>query len=263
MRQLLRRLYSIWCLVCFVGIFLILYPFFWLSHQWQAYTWAGYLNRLWAWSFLRLSGLPYHIHWHFRPSKDGVYIMCSNHNSYLDIVMMGLIAPPRHVFVGKASLTKPPLFGSMFARLHIPVRRESKIDAYKSLLRMKEAVANKRSVIIFPEGGIREHQLQRLAPFKEGAFRLAIVCKLPIVPVVFPYNWRVLPDDKRFLPRWHRLEAVVLPPIDTRAYSEAQIDELKRETYERIFATLHQYYPNIQHAYLSTASKKTSPKPSS
>ncbi|WP_051633149.1 lysophospholipid acyltransferase family protein [Thermonema rossianum] len=247
MTILLRRIYSIWCLLCFLIPFLCLYPFFWLAYYRRAYTTIGYLNKIWAWCFLRGSGLPFKVHYHFRPSPKAVYVLCSNHNSYLDIILMGLIAPPRHAFVGKHSLTKVPLFGRMFAKLHIPVKRESKTAAYKALLKMRAAAQAGRSIIIFPEGGIRVHELDRLAPFKDGAFKLAIDLQIPVIPIAFPFNWKVLPDDQRFLPRYHRLEAVVLPPIPTKGCTEEDLETIKQRTYDAIYQALKAYYPDLKY----------------
>lgn len=247
MTTLLRRIYSIWCLLWFLIPFVCLYPLFWLAYYSRAYALIGYLNRFWAWCFLRGSGLPFEVHYHFHPSSRAVYVLCSNHNSYLDIVLMGLIAPPRHVFVGKDSLSRIPLFGRMFAKLHIPVKRESTTASYKALLHMRKAAQQGRSIIIFPEGGIRVHELDRLAPFKDGAFKVAIDLQIPIIPIAFPYNWKVLPNDHRFLPRYHRLEAVVLPPVQTKGCTQQDLEHIKQRTYDAIYQALKAYYPDLKY----------------
>ena len=53
--------------------------------------------------------------------------------------------------------------------------------------------------MIFPEGGIPNRDHPKMAPFKDGAFRLAKSLKLPIVPVTFTNNYRLFSDPTHLL----------------------------------------------------------------
>lgn len=55
---------------------------------------------------------------------------------------------------------------------------------------------------IFPEG-TRNKKRDSLLPFKRGAFRVAITCKVPIIPVVFsPYYF--INDEKKVIGRGNK-----------------------------------------------------------
>jgi len=50
------------------------------------------------------------------------------------------------------------------------------------------------SIIIFPEGGIKEKYVPQLQPFKDGAFRLAALHQIPLVPISFLNNYQLFAD---------------------------------------------------------------------
>jgi 1-acyl-sn-glycerol-3-phosphate acyltransferase len=238
----LQRIYTFWCLLCFLIPLVIFMPFFMLFHQRKQWHHGIYLiNKIWAKFYFAFCLIPVHIEWRFKPKKKEQYIFCANHNSYLDIVSMGLVVHGQHAFVGKEALAKVPLFGYMFRRLHIPVKRESHVDAYKALQKMKEKVAEGKNIIIFPEGGIYSQNPPRMARLKDGAFRLAIETQKAIVPVTLPFNWYLLRDDDKFLPRWHVMKAIVHEPIETKGMSLEDLPALKKRFYQVIDQELDQY----------------------
>ena len=165
---------------------------------------------------------------------------CSNHTSWLDIVIMGIIAKGDHTFIGKSSLTKIPLFGPMFRKLYITVDRTSRQHSYQAFQQSLDAIDKGRSVIVFPEGGIRG-TAPYLNSFKDGAFRIAIEKEVPIVPVSILYNWKIM--DKSFLPRWHRGKAIVHEPLLTTGLTLEDVDALKAKTYATIEQSLKPIYP--------------------
>ncbi|WP_264433489.1 lysophospholipid acyltransferase family protein [Flavobacterium agricola] len=104
----------------------------------------------------------------------------------LDIMLMVLVAKNNpFVFVGKAELAKIPVFGFVYKRTCILVDRKdlkSKKNVYSEA---HEKITSELSVCIFPEGGVNDDESAVLDPFKDGAFRLAIEHKLPILPITF------------------------------------------------------------------------------
>ena len=62
------------------------------------------------------------------------YIICPNHKSYLDIVLMYLIIPHDFAFIGKSELLRWPVIRFFFKRgVDIPVYRDSISKAAKCL----------------------------------------------------------------------------------------------------------------------------------
>ncbi len=240
----LRRAYSAYCAFWFCGIFVLLFPLFWLSAQrlaWHRY--GGTLIRLWATLFFPISGLPLRIR-EEAPRRAQPCIYCPNHTSYLDIPVTASRMPGYFVYMGKASLGRIPLFGWFFRNLHIPVERSQRTSAYRSLQKAAGVIDRGGSLVIFPEGGIPDPPHPQLGKFKDGAFRLAIEKQVPIVPVTIYDNWRVLPDDGRFLIRWQpHLRLCYHAPIATEGLTLADLPQLRQQTYEVLAHALHEAFP--------------------
>jgi 1-acyl-sn-glycerol-3-phosphate acyltransferase len=243
----LKRLYSFWCYFWFLGLFLLLFPFFFIFLQKEVwYPKAHYLNRLWGQLFFPICFIPTDFEYRSTIDWKATYVFCANHGSYLDIAVMGMLIPNFYAFIGKEAITKVPLFGYMFRKLHIAVNRESKVSSYQTILRSTEMLEKGRSIMIFPEGGIRSKNLPFMIPFKDGAFKMAIEKQVPIVPITFPYNWLILPDNSKLLFTRHVLKAVVHEPIPTIGLTMNDMETLKQQTYDVIDTELKRYYPTGQ-----------------
>ena len=102
----------------------------------------------------------------------------------------------------------------------IPVRRGFGPSALEAIASCREALANRVSVMIFPEG--TRSATADLLPFKDGAFRLAIDAGVPILPLAVHGTATALrKHDWRF----GRSTAVVrvLEPIDTAGLTPADV----------------------------------------
>ncbi|MEQ8684656.1 MAG: lysophospholipid acyltransferase family protein [Imperialibacter sp.] len=243
MKLFFNRLYVGYALLVFSITFLILFPWFLLGIYYPSTSRVVLkVNYWWAIVYFFLIGLPIGEEWRFKRDGRQNYIFCSNHFSYLDIPVMGFVHSPC-VFVGKSSIAKVPLFGFMFRKLHIMVDRErarSRAEVYK---RAAIALDEGKSVIIFPEGGIKVLHSPKMTPFKDGAFRMAIEKQIPIVPVTIPYNWIILPDDNRFVIRFKRPKIVLHEPIDTKGMTIDRVNELKDECFKVIDEELRSRFP--------------------
>jgi len=163
--------------------------------------------------------------------KPCIYI--ANHFSYADIITMPLIANDA-CFVGKQSIKKVPLFGYYFSSLHITVNRDSVRDRAKVLDKNIEAIKLGKSLIMFPEGGIRTTNPPYQTKYKDGAFRTAIKLGVPIVPISLTNNWRLLPDDGKFIFRDNKIRIVIHEGIDTTTYTEEDIGRLRDKAFSVI-----------------------------
>lgn len=245
--KVLLRVYSTYGLIVFAGVFLLLLPLFlllMLKRSWHPY--ALLLNQFWARAFLMLMFIPAKVEWRTRLKKKQPCVFVANHFSLLDIVVMGYMPKP-FVFVGKAVLAKIPLFGYMFRKLHITVDRENYRSRYNALLESYRAVEEGKSVVMFPEGGIRSETPPKMASFKNGPFKLAIEKQIPIVPVTLPFNWKILPDDGKLLMRPKRPKVIMHEPIMTAGMHCEDIDFLKEQTFQVLDKELSIYFPHIQH----------------
>ena len=102
------------------------------------------------------------------------------------------------------------------------------------MIKCGEAIDENISIGIFPEGTIPKNGTYHLIPFKEGAFRTAIEKQVPIVPVTIPYNWIILPDDGKVMPRRHLMKMILHEPIETKGMTLDQVKELSDRTFNII-----------------------------
>jgi 1-acyl-sn-glycerol-3-phosphate acyltransferase len=238
MMKILRRVYSTYCLLVFAGLFLILLPLFFIFIQREKWHYFAYkLNYIWASTFYFLCGFPVEQVFPEKWDKSKQYIICPNHTSFLDITLLGL-TPLYFVFVGKSSISKVPLFGYMYRKLHITVNRNNLKSKYETLRRSLQAIDNGKSLVIFPEGGIFTENPPEMARFKDGPFRIAIEKQIPVIPVTIPYNWYILPDDGKMLVHWRKAKIIYHEPIPTQGMELDDVDKLKDRVYNIINSEL-------------------------
>jgi 1-acyl-sn-glycerol-3-phosphate acyltransferase len=240
-------LYTIWAAFCFVLLFLCLFPFFWIFLQKESWKpQAHYLNRVWAKILFFLIGIPVKVQYEFEPDRNKAYVFCANHFSYLDIAVMGLIIRNYFAFVGKASLKNVPLFGYLFRKLHIMVDRSDPNSRAKSLSRSIKALQSGRSIMIFPEGGIKSTNIPQMhLPLKDGAFVMAIQQQVPLIPITFLNNYKIQHDDELLIyPQ--AIRAIIHKPIDTTGMTQMDVERLKNRFVEIVQGTLDRHNNAVQ-----------------
>lgn len=167
---------------------LILLPFLLISiikESWYPFFFK--MARLWSKFILIGMGFVYRVNREQIPEENKSYMFIANHTSMADIMLMLVSVKNPFVFVGKAELAKIPLFGFFYKRTCILVDRSSPRSRQAVFLRAQKRLKTGVSICIFPEGGVPEEHIE-LDDFKDGAFRLAINHKIPIVPITFADN---------------------------------------------------------------------------
>ncbi len=162
------------------------------------------------------------------------YIVVCNHNSYMDVPLTSPGIPGPNKTIAKVEIAKVPVFGLMYKRGSVLVDRKSDESRKRSYSKMKEVLQSGLHMCIYPEG-TRNQSAQPIQRFHDGAFRLAVDTKKPILPAVIFYTARVLPRHKSFYFWPHRVEMHFLPPVDPASMSVA---ELKEE----VFHIMKDYY---------------------
>ena len=95
-------------------------------------------------------------------------------------------------------------------------------------------------MMIFPEG--TRSRDGELHPFKKGAFRMAIMTQLPVIPVTVNGTWEVWPPESKLFYKGHA-SVVIHEPIPTAGMAVQDIDTLRNRVYDTIeeqFRVLHQ-----------------------
>jgi len=228
--KIIRGIYSGYAAIVFIILFILFMPFLLIPIAFPSlFNLAGIINRIWAKIFFTLIFMPLHIEYREALSTKKQYVLCPNHFSYLDIPIVGA-GKINAVFVGKSDMEKIPLFGYMYKKLHITVDRSSLKSKYSTYIRSLEAIDHGKSLVIFPEGGILSTNPPQLARFKDGAFRVAIEKQIPVVPVIIPDNWIILPES--LLLRWRKPRIIFLEPIETKGMSLNDLGTLKEKVFK-------------------------------
>jgi 1-acyl-sn-glycerol-3-phosphate acyltransferase len=234
----LRTIYTAYAFIAFVIVFLLVFPLFLIPIFFKKqFNLVGIINRVWAYLYFPLIGLPWKVEYHQKLDPKKNYIFCPNHFSYLDIAIMGLNSH-NTIFVGKSQMESIPLFGFMYRHLHITVDREKLSSRYSTYTRSLAALDEGKSLVIFPEGGIISHRPPTMSRFKDGAFRCAIEKQVELVPVTIPFNWIILPDAKHLRLHWRPLKLIFHKPIDPSAYTLTDLEAFKEKVYQTIDSEL-------------------------
>jgi 1-acyl-sn-glycerol-3-phosphate acyltransferase len=94
----------------------------------------------------------------------------------------------------------------------VPVKRGFGPSAVEAMARCREILAQRVSVMIFPEG--TRSTTAELLPFKDGAFRLAIDAGVPILPLALHGTASALPKHDWRFNRSTAVVEVLLTPAD-------------------------------------------------
>lgn len=144
---------------------------------------AYWFHQMWARSNLFLMGFWYVLEKDKETlDKNKQYVIISNHSSIMDIMLIySLMRNHPLVFVGKAELAKLPFFGFVYRKSNILIDRKNLSSCMQVFKQIQEKVDSGKSVCLFPEGGVPNPSIF-LDHFKSGAFSIAIIKKIPIVP---------------------------------------------------------------------------------
>ncbi len=240
LKILFATFYRIWFYILLMSYILVFLPIILISiikEDW--YPMFFWLARRWSYFILFGMGLKPVVHWETKLEKGKSYMLVANHTSMLDIMLMLYVNKTPFVFVGKAELAKIPIFGFFYKRTCILVDRES-IKSRKAVYDSAQQKLSKGyGVCIFPEGGVPDDESILLDDFKDGAFRLAIEHKIPIVPMTFLDCKKRLPYSFKGGPG--KLRVVVHPIIPTQILEIEDRRTLKYEVRDVILKTLQRY----------------------
>jgi len=178
------------------------------------------------WAALLLTACGARVRWHGRErlpaGQPCVYI--ANHLSMIDVWVMLLLVPAHTRFVAKQELFGIPIFGwALRAAGFIPVDRGNRREALRSLAAAGERVRAGCPVVLFPEG--TRSRDGRLAPFKKGAFHLALGAGVPVVPVAITGSFQVFPPGALRV-RPGPIDVFVETPVDVAPFQPADHEGL-------------------------------------
>ena len=168
--------------------------------------------------------------------SDKSYMFCPNHTSLMDPFVLVVLSKNPIVFVGKKEFVKIPIFGFFYKKVVIMVDRSDVKSRKKVFELAKKKLQNGVSMAIFPEGLVPTENIV-LAPFKKGAFSLAIEFEMPIVPQVYYdckrlFSW----DFFKGGPGVFRIHQHKF--IETKDLEKKDVEGLKQQTFNLMYNDL-------------------------
>ncbi|MCW5921225.1 MAG: 1-acyl-sn-glycerol-3-phosphate acyltransferase [Saprospiraceae bacterium] len=138
-----------------------------------------YLHHIFTPLFLTLVGIRLKVEGREKLDPKQSYVIVGNHRSALDFIVHAHAFPGVFRFLAKQELQKIPVFGWVVKKMCLTVDRSSAMSRARSVVALKENLANGWSIFIYPEGS-RNKSDDLLGPFYDGAFRIAIQTKAPL-----------------------------------------------------------------------------------
>jgi long-chain acyl-CoA synthetase len=180
---------------------------------------------------LRVSGLE-------KLPMHGPFILSSNHQSYIDPVILSSVLP-KDILGNAFAVGTSDIFGEGFMRRLARWLRVIVLDPDANLVPAMRAGAyglrQGRVLILYPEGERSIDGTPRI--FKKGAAILSIHMQVPIVPIAIEGFYEAWPRGKNFIQKLAPLKMVfgdpIAPPPVSEA-SEAAYEQLTAELKERI-----------------------------
>jgi 1-acyl-sn-glycerol-3-phosphate acyltransferase len=162
--------------------------------------------------------------------KEGGVLLVSNHQSYLDPLLLGARLPRPLSYMAKASLFKIAPFAWFIRSLGaFPVRQgEGDIRALKEAI---ELAQEGHALMIFPEGSRSDDK--NLLPIEPGIALVIRKAKVPVVPAVIDGSIDAWPRGHKIF-RSRPIRILYGKPMDLSGMSRDQVVE----TIGRVFASM-------------------------
>lgn len=187
-----------------------------LFHKWM--TWHGIiLSHIIPFWRIRIEGRENY-------SRDKTYVIISNHQSVLDILILNCLRY-RFRWISKIENRKLPVLG-WYLRMakYITIDRGNPDSKAVMMQKSVDSLRQGISIMIFPEG--TRSLNTEIGPFKLGAFQMAIMADKPILPVIVDGTGNALPRHGLVFTPGHTLSIKVLEPIHPGSFGTADPEEL-------------------------------------
>ena len=160
------------------------------------------------------------------------YVVIANHQSLADIIVL-YKTRMQFKWVAKDSLFKVPFVGwCLSLGKHIRITR-GELGSIKKIYReAADWLRKDMSVLFFPEG--TRSETSQMNKFQNGAFKLAIKEKRPILPIRISGTGEAIPKGSWVFKTKVSPSLKILSPIDTEDLSPGDFAKLRDEAFSKL-----------------------------
>lgn len=220
--------------------FYLMYPLFYYNTRKESrYHRVAKLRKIWCDLGFVLGFYSYRAEYEVAVDFSKPMIIVANHTSYLDTPLICTIISGNYHFMGKVELLKNPVLRLFFQTIDVPVDRSNRIASYRALKRVEENIKNGLSLILYPEGTMSKNP-PVMGDFKAGAFKLAVDTKVPILPISFLNNYKLMRGSGlKYGSRPGIMKVYVHKPIETIDLNTSEdLENLSKKIFETLNSKL-------------------------
>jgi 1-acyl-sn-glycerol-3-phosphate acyltransferase len=190
----------------------------WLSYLW--YHGAVF----WSSGFILNFGFRFRTEGFQNIPRTGPALLLANHQSYLDVLPLGVAVRRHPVYLARSTLFHNPILRGLIRSCHgVPIDQEG--FARDGLRTIINELQRGRAVLVFPEG--ERTPDGKIQPLKPGIHLLIKRLATPIIPIGLAGAFEAWPRSQRLpnpapviVPRGKGTIAVAIgKPIDSRRYT--------------------------------------------
>lgn len=165
-------------------------------------------------------------------------ILMANHQSMLDVIVIGRCMPKQTSIVSKESIKYTPIGPFMILSGSVFINRGNNAAAVRSLTNAGNLMKKEKiSTWMFPEGTRHLAAESSMLPLKKGGFHLAISAGIPIIPIVVEnyyhlYHHGVFNEGV--------IKVKILPPVPTTGLVASDAGKLAVSVREQMVEALHE-----------------------
>ena len=213
---------AIWTMICATGAA--------ISALMNKPHWVTVVTRAWGRGIIAVCGITVEVEGLENLADLKSYVLVSNHQSFFDTFAIAGFMPGNPRFVAKKELLKIPIVGFAMQRGgHILIDRES---GGKAIRKAIQVIRSGLDVCVYAEG--HRYNDNRVHDFEEGAAWLAILSKLPAVPMSITGSGLFYPRGAIFVTPGLTMRMRIGKPIPTENMRSRDRTELTHRLEEAV-----------------------------
>jgi len=188
------------------------------------------VSRAWGRGIISVCGIKVEIEGLENIADLKSYILVANHQSFFDIFALAAYLPGEPRFVAKKELLRIPFIGyAMQHSGHVIIDRES---GGKAIRKAIEVIKAGFTMCVFAEG--HRFNDNRIHEFSDGAAWLALLTKLPAVPMAISGSGLLFPRGAKVVRPGGRMRITIGRPIVTARMKRTDRTQLTHDLEEAV-----------------------------